>query len=157
MKKLIIFAAVPIIAITLGITVFATSPNHNPIQTTTNIQTDTDTAEAVEKNTDKDEIQNTVTDDLQAVETNTDVNEIQTADTNTNNGNDTYYPHCIDADNDGICDNHGTNCPQYIDEDNDGICDHCRYGNQANGAPYSRGYGRSAGGHGAGHHGGYHH
>ena len=54
----------------------------------------------------------------------------------------------VDANGDGICDNHGTNCGNYVDTNGDGVCDN--YG--TNGS-YGHHGGRGMGHHNGGHHG----
>lgn len=54
----------------------------------------------------------------------------------------------VDANGDGICDNHGTNCGNYVDTNGDGVCDN--YG--TNGSFGHHG-GRGMGHHNGGHHG----
>ncbi len=54
----------------------------------------------------------------------------------------------VDANGDGICDNHGSACGNYVDANGDGVCDNAGTVNTGHHG------GRGMGHHGGGHHGG---
>ena len=54
----------------------------------------------------------------------------------------------VDANGDGICDNHGSACGNYVDANGDGVCDNAGTVNTGHHS------GRGMGHHGGGHHGG---
>ena len=54
----------------------------------------------------------------------------------------------VDANGDGICDNHGSACGNYVDANGDGVCDNAGTVNTGQHG------GRGMGHHGGGHHGG---
>ena len=51
----------------------------------------------------------------------------------------------VDANGDGVCDNHGANC-LYVDADGDGVCDNYGTGLGGGGPPPARGGGGRGGG-----------